>query len=158
MLSLIARLKADFPELVFTVGNTFYWSPEIKQVIYTDKPSYKPVDKWSLLHEASHALLSHYTYHSDFELLLMESEAWHKAEQLAKRYKLEIDSEHIQDCLDTYRDWLHRRSSCPTCGNQSLQSSPVLYGCFNCGTQWRVSEARFCRPYRLRVAAPRNSG
>jgi predicted RNA-binding Zn-ribbon protein involved in translation (DUF1610 family) len=62
-----------------------------------------------------------------------------------------LNPDHIQDCLDTYRDWLHRRSRCPTCGMHVLQDKSNSYKCFNCGTSWQVSGRRFARPYRLRT-------
>jgi hypothetical protein len=94
-------------------------------------------------------MLGHQTYRSDFELLLLEVAAWDKAKQLAASQGITMDEEHIQDCLDTYRDWLHERSTCPRCGTVSLQASPSEYNCHNCSASWQVSKSRFCRPYRL---------
>lgn len=105
-------------------------------------------DEWALLHEVSHALLGHQTYHTDVELLQLEVAAWARAEQLAADFDIHIEADHIQDCLDTYRDWLHGRSICPTCTTRSLQQSDHHYRCHNCHTSWRVSASRFCRPYR----------
>jgi len=145
---LVHKLKRDFPNLTFEPGTTFCWSPSLQHVLYipTAKP---PRGAWSLLHELSHALLGHLDYQSDFELLKMEVAAWHKAEELATHYDLNINEDHIQKCLNTYRDWLHQRSTCPTCGNKCLQADPKHYRCFNCGATWKVSASRFCRPYRL---------
>jgi hypothetical protein len=58
-----------------------------------------------------------------------------------------IDEEHIQNCLDTYRDWLHKRSTCPRCDSHGLQTSEQ-YKCYNCRAVWRVGNERFCRAYR----------
>jgi hypothetical protein len=103
---------------------------------------------WSLLHETGHGLLVHADYQSDLELLHMEVAAWEKAKELGQAFGVQIDPNHIEDCLDTYRDWLHRRSTCPTCGSVSLQHNSTEYHCHNCNAMWQVSSSRFCRPYR----------
>lgn len=148
MRQLLRRLAADFPALAFQPGEQFCWSPEDKQITYNAENDDETVAAWSLLHEVSHAVLGHSTYSSDFELLQLEVAAWEQASRLAATYSHTIDADHMQDCLDTYRDWLHRRSTCPTCGNRSLQETPRQYACFNCDTRWHVTASRFCRPYR----------
>ncbi len=153
MRKLIKQLGARYPQLRFVPGTSFYWSPQTQEVFYKDDAKLTEVALWSLLHEAGHALLEHQNYQSDLELVIMESEAWQKATELAAECAVTpIDPDHIQDCLDTYRDWLHRRSACPVCGTKSLQASSVLYSCFNCRSTWQVSAARFCRPYRKTAA------
>src|ERR1700722_15355229 len=145
--SLINQLKIDFPKLKFSAGTNFCWSPATQEIVYNPaKP--KPSGRWAVLHELGHALLDHTNYSYDFELVKLEVAAWHKAQELESQYRQKISPEHIQNCLDTYRDWLYRRSLCPACGNSSLQQSPTRYQCFNCHTVWKVTAARFCRPYR----------
>src|SRR6185437_9952408 len=124
----------------------FYWSPKDLKVFY--KLDIQPTYRWKLLHEVGHALLNHQTYQSDFELLQLEVAAWQQAEAVAQDFKIKINSDYIQDCLDTYRDWLHKRSTCPSCGTRSLQEAADRYRCFNCQTTWHVSPSRFCRTYR----------
>lgn len=146
---LLAELKTKYPKLKFSSSDSFYWSPETKEVFYNHKAKGK-VGKWSLLHEASHALLDHKYYDADFMLLRLEIEAWQKAKEVASSLAINIDENHIQDCLDTYRDWLYKRSICPKCSNKSLQQSDFKhYRCFNCHTSWRVTTSRFCRSYRM---------
>lgn len=146
--NLLSYLSGELPEATFRAGTSFYWSPE-KRVISYVRPQLDEQDGvWSLLHEAGHAQLGHKTYASDFELLSLEVEAWNTAKELGLELQIAIDEDHIQDCLDTYRDWLHRRSTCPTCGTVGLQHSPVEYRCHNCTTNWSVTASRFCRPYR----------
>lgn len=148
MRSLISRLRADYPDLRFTAGQQFCWSPETGEIFYKTAAT-GPTAVWSLLHETGHALLRHHNYQADFELLRLEVAAWDKARQLASNLSLAIDEEHIEDCLDTYRDWLHKRSICPTCAIKCLQQDDfVHYRCFNCHTTWQVSASRFCRAYR----------
>jgi hypothetical protein len=142
-MDILPKLQRDFPDIAFTEGSDFYWSPQQQTVFYASQG-----DAWSLLHELSHALLGHARYQSDFELLALEVAAWDKARVLAPDYGVTIDEDHIQDCLDTYRDWLHQRSTCPRCGTKSLQTDAQHYQCFNCQTIWKVTASRFCRPYR----------
>jgi len=148
MIDMITRLQAQYPNLHFSYGERFYWSPETDEIFYDPNASGESA-AWSLLHETGHALLRHQTYQADVELLRLELEAWERARELAKDVGINIDEDHIQDCLDTYRDWLYKRSICPSCGTKSLQQNDfVHYKCFNCHTAWRVSADRFCRPYR----------
>jgi|SRR5579884_2718475 len=148
MRELIERLKARFPQLKFTPGEQFSWSPETGEIFYKSSAQ-KKAAQWSLLHETGHALLGHSSYQADVELLRLEVAAWQKAQQVAAELGLSISEDHIQDCLDTYRDWLHKRSICPACGNKCLQQGDfVHYRCFNCHKVWRVSTSRFCRAYR----------
>ncbi len=147
--SLADKLAKDFKQFRFAPGKTAVWSPGDGSITYRNKSSTK--DDWTLLHELAHGLLGHNTYSTDFELLKMESQAWHQAKIIGKKYSVEIDEEHIQNCLDTYRDWLHRRSTCPTCGLRSPQISPSAYHCINCKTEWKVTADRFVRPYRLKT-------
>ncbi len=146
---ILNKLTNQFPDLSFVAGNRFSWSPKKQQVIYKeDSDINDPVTMWSLLHELGHALLTHNDFTTDFELLQLESAAWIKAQELATDFDQEIDNEHIEDCLDTYRDWLYQRSTCPTCTSTSLQTDRNTYNCFNCGTFWQVSNSRLCRAYR----------
>lgn len=148
MKQLLTRLTRDYPDLQFKPGTQFLWSPS-QQVIYysTDRTDESSI--WSLLHELGHATLGHTDFKNDFSLLQMEADAWEQAVVIAKQYDHYIDEDHIQDCLDTYRDWLHQRSTCPTCGATSLQTDAHTYQCFNCQQTWHVAQNRHCRPYRL---------
>jgi hypothetical protein len=139
----IANLTQDYPGYVFKVGAQEHWSPKTNTITYNpDRLCY------GVLHELAHALLGHSTYHTDFELLRMESDAWELAIKIAQKYQVDINEDHIQNCLDTYRDWLHRRSTCPSCSTHVLQSNSSDYHCYNCQTSWHVSNGRFVRPYR----------
>jgi hypothetical protein len=147
---LLAELAIRFPELSFIPGRQFYWSPETEEVVYAKDPDKSDQQKcWSLLHETGHGLLRHCAYHADFELIRLEVAAWEKARLLAREFQIEIDENHIQDCLDTYRDWLYKRSICPSCTTKCLQQQDFShYRCFNCHAVWRVTPSRFCRSYR----------
>jgi predicted RNA-binding Zn-ribbon protein involved in translation (DUF1610 family) len=144
------QIIKDYPQFKFEPGPQEHWSPKTNTITYSEVEPLAEL-QYGLLHELAHALLGHSSYNSDFELLKLETEAWDLAVKIGKKYKIKLDPDHIQDCLDTYRDWLHRRSKCPTCGMHVLQDSSSSYRCFNCGTSWQVSARRFSRPYRLRV-------
>lgn len=127
----------------------FYWSPK-EEIIYYDKSRLgEESGQWTLLHEMSHAKLNHQEYKSDLELLLYEVTAWEEAVKVGAELEIEVSDDYVQSCLDTYRDWLHARSKCPTCQLNGLQKSPRQYQCLNCLSRWQVSASRFCRPYRM---------
>jgi predicted RNA-binding Zn-ribbon protein involved in translation (DUF1610 family) len=146
----IGRIIKDYPKFNFVPGPQEHWSPKTNTITYSQSEPLTEL-RYGLLHELAHALLGHNAYSSDFELLKLESEAWELATKIGKKYNIRLNPDHIQDCLDTYRDWLHRRSRCPTCGMHVLQDKSNSYKCFNCGTSWQVSGRRFARPYRLRT-------
>lgn len=145
---LLETLVQNNPGLQFRQGEQFRWSPRTSTITFNVAELDTARGAWSLLHEVGHGVLHHRNYSNDFELVMLEVAAWQKAKEIATVMGLAIDEDHIQDCLDTYRDWLHRRSTCPTCTSTSLQDSPTSYHCHNCQTQWHVTTARFCRPYR----------
>jgi hypothetical protein len=147
---LVNKLAKDFPWIIFVKGDVAHWSSSSKTVIYEASGNNR--SSWSLLHEVGHAIACHESYSTDVSLLQKETEAWAKAIEIAPKYNITIDDNHVQDCLDTYRDWLHKRSTCPHCDGHGLQQSKTLYRCFNCQSTWKVSSARFCRPYRLKKA------
>lgn len=155
---LLHRIAADHPQLRFAAGDSFCWSPATNQVQYERNAS-GVTAVFSLLHEVGHALLQHEHYKLDFELLELEVAAWERARELAGKYKIQLDEDHVQDCLDTYRDWLYRRSICPSCTTRALQlDDSAEYQCHNCRTTWRVATSRFCRPYRHNTGrAPANT-
>jgi hypothetical protein len=146
----ISKLRQDYPDVVFIASDKASWSAVSRQVTYVSLEH--PTNKLATIHELGHAQLDHREYESDVDLLQKEVAAWKYASTIAQRYGLSIDDEHIQSCLDSYRDWLHRRSTCPLCEAHGLQRSRSLYGCFNCQTTWTVSRQRLCRPYRLKKA------
>ncbi len=121
MVELVKQLAAAHPHLTFIPATSFYWCPETAEVYYDTNRAAEISASWSLLHETSHALLEHVSYAADVELLHLEVAAWNHAVQASRAYGITIDDEYVQDCLDTYRDWLYRRSVCPGCGSQCLQ-------------------------------------
>lgn len=147
---LLKRIRSDYPDISFVKSSRFAWHAGSRNVSYAETPSDDIRGTWALLHELGHALLEHTDYASDIELLQIEVAAWEKAHQLAKHYDIAIDEDYVQDALDSYRDWLHLRSTCPTCFERSLQKDAHTYQCHNCGAEWHVTRSRLCRPYRRR--------
>ncbi len=85
-----------------------------------------------LLHEVGHAVLKHRDFRTDVERLKMERAAWEKARALAERYGVEYDEEFVEAEMDTYRDWLYKRSKCPQCGATRYQNTRGEYHCPLC--------------------------
>jgi len=151
---ILVRLKQDYPSLTFAEGRAFYWSPANQHVMYKSNAKGQ-IAVFSLLHEVGHAILGHTQYRLDFELIQLEAAAWEQAKTIAPRYGVTIDEDHLQDCLDSYRDWLYRRSICPECSTKALQQDDQpRYRCHNCHAVWDVTPSRFCRPYRRQQATP----
>lgn len=123
--SLIPRLKTDYPQFLFKKASHFLWSPGEQAIYYTAEAKGCSF----LLHELSHGLLRHMAYNYDVELIAMERAAWDKASKLAELYNVIIDDTVIQSTLDTYRDWLHSRSTCPNCQAIGLQVKKRVYSC-----------------------------
>ena len=146
LISLLPKLKEDYPSFQFTEGEHFLWSPENQTVFFTPDG-----DPTLLLHELGHALLKHADYERDVQLLTMERAAWEKAFELGELYGVTVPVDTAEDHLDTYRDWLHARSTCPTCTATGFQSASTQYTCPACSQVWAVNEARLCQLRRVRT-------
>lgn len=141
----IKQVSADYPSIEFREGDNFVWSPNFNAITYDKDQLTNESGFWALIHELAHFELGHKSYKSDFQLLQMEAAAWSRAKTIAARYNLEIEEDHIQDCLDTYRDWLHSRAKCPKCSVVTTQKKDLSYNCFNCNTTWKVPKSPLCR-------------
>lgn len=149
--SLLNRLRRDFPGFRFEKSTGFWWSAA-GQTIHID-PLADNCDVFTL-HELSHAILGHRGYEYDIDLVKLERDAWEYARNiLGPEYDIALDEQIIQDNLDTYREWLHARSTCPDCEATGLQTKQQTYRCLACGHLWRVNEARLCalRRYSLQT-------
>lgn len=85
-----------------------------------------------LLHEVGHALCKHFDYATDLERIKIERSAWDKAQQLCDIYNIAYDEDFVEGELDTYRDWLQRKSVCPECGLVRYQDKRGVYHCPRC--------------------------
>ena len=145
---LIAELRASFPSLTYRTSNRFMWSSSAQVIYYSDHFKDIQVARQQLLHETAHALLQHNAYTYDIELVRIEATAWERAKILGEEFSIDIDEDHVQNCLDTYRNWLYKRSACPSCLQAGLQIDPSTYQCLNCSQTWKIGPERLCRPYR----------
>lgn len=144
--SLLKKLRQDYPDILFSEGEQFMWSPDSKTVFYVKNGSQE-----LLIHEVSHGILRHKGYEKDVQLVAMERLAWDKAVDLADKYGVNVKVDTIEDHLDTYRDWLHARSVCPNCTATGYQSGKSTYSCPACLQDWTVNEARVCQLKRTKV-------
>ena len=145
--NLLSELRKNFPTILFETGDDFRWSPSTQTVFYKQDST----EVATLLHETAHAILNHTSYQHDIDLIHLEREAWNKTAELGKQFDVHIDDESVETALDTYRDWLHARSLCPTCRQNGVQASESTYTCVICGQQWSVNDARSCGLKRRKI-------
>ena len=129
--NLLARLRADYPNLKFLAGERFLFHPPTT-IQYVDADDYL-----LLLHELGHYLIGQNDYNQDVELLQIESAAWAKAKELCAKYHLTFDENYAESCLDSYRDLLHHNSLCPNCGLNGYEDEHQTYHCPLCGASWQ---------------------
>lgn len=140
--SVYERIIAAFPHLTFVASDEFRWAP-LEKTIFFDE--HDPHGTERLLHEVAHAELGHSKYERDIELIALERDAWQYAKStLAPQFDFVISSHVIEDDLDTYRDWLHARSTCPACHATGIQTNAKEYTCVACRTVWTVNQAISC--------------
>ena len=139
-ISLIKSLRTDYPQFIYMKASSFQWSHNEHTIYYTCEND----DCTLLFHELSHALLNHAEYNRDIELIAIERDAWDKSKEIAANYGVIIDDDYVQSNLDTYRDWLHARSTCPKCSATGLQTDKHSYKCLACSNQWRTNDAKVC--------------
>lgn len=150
--SLLARLRADYPQFTFQSACVAHWSPAEQTVYFC---STRGRGATTLLHELGHALMNHRDYHQDIQLLQCEREAWQAACTIAPHYDIEITEAMVNDALTTYRTWLHNRSRCPRCRTGAPQESATLaYRCPLCDLSWQANDARQCGLRRYRLPSP----
>lgn len=158
---LLVSLQSDYPELKFRPGYKFkfrpprtiyYELPLTQNQAQADqnysnkvqaqdnkalKAQYYNDNEYNnyclqLLHEAGHALLKHRDFATDLDRVKMECAAWQKAQELCNIYNIEYDEDFAEAELDSYRDWLHQRSTCKTCGLTCYQTPDGKYHCPMC--------------------------
>jgi hypothetical protein len=146
---LLHSLITEFPEVNFQPGQYFKWSADKKVLFYNLSLQNASA---LMLHELSHVLLGHNDYELDIELVNKESVAWKYAQkELASRYGVTITDDDIEDAMDSYREWLHKRSLCPDCETSSFQTKTGTYKCLACRCQWRANDARESRLRRYKL-------
>jgi hypothetical protein len=150
--ALLQKITHAFPDISFIASQTFMWSAKKHTIFFDPKRINNSRGIMGLLHEIGHASLKHQNFDLDIDLLNMEVDAWQKAKQLGNHFGIEISPKHIDNCLESYRLWIYKRSKCPDCLNTGLQIASSSYNCFMCGRLWAV--AKTCttlRPRRMCV-------
>jgi hypothetical protein len=148
-LSLLTSVRKDFTDITFVAGEHFEWQPTDRTITYDPED---PFFDAHLLHELAHAILKHKDYDRDIDLIAMERDAWQHARlELSSRYDVDITGDILHHDMDSYRDWLHDRSTCPHCGSSGIQIKKHEYKCVTCLKTWRVNEARTCQLRRYRL-------
>lgn len=127
----IAKLKKDFPDFRFISGRRFSFRPPKTIVIGPDEG-----DKTLMLlfHELGHALSGRYAYQTSVERLKIETIAWQTGKKAYQKYS-ELppwDDDFVEETLDTYRDWLHQKSKCPSCKLTMVQTEAGKWVCPFC--------------------------
>ena len=133
MQNLIKKIASDYPELEISEGKRFQFSPP-NRLYYSSDGGERP--DLLLLHELGHFLIGESDYSTDIELLEIEAKAWAKARELCSHYHLKYDEDFAEDCLDSYRDYLHYSSLCKNCQLAGYQDNSSTYHCALCGATW----------------------
>lgn len=137
---LIDKITDDYPEICVEIGEKCAWNPDSQTITYSPDD-----DTSTILHELGHALSGHSVYSLSIELLAMEREAWSRAREVAVSYDITLDENVVEQHLDTYRDWLHSRSLCPSCASTGIEANHNSFECPNCDNRWQVNDARQCQ-------------
>ena len=132
----LAQVSSDYPQFNFRPSTRFRFRPPA--TIYYDS-SVASHFNLLLLHELSHALLGHFSFASLAERLQCERDAWQKTAQLCQEYRLPYDSAYAEANLDTYRDWLHQKTRCKTCGSTCLELDQHQLFCPFCQKTIKIS-------------------
>ena len=126
--SLLSKLQNDYPHLIFKASTKFTFRPPRTILFNPADPNFTQL----ILHELGHATLKHFTFSTDLERLKMERAAWEQARSLSKIYHISLDDDLVESELDTYRNWLHQKSTCKKCGLTRYQTRDGRYHCPHC--------------------------
>lgn len=134
---LVAQLKKDYPDFIFKSGSRFAFRPPKTIIIGPYEGKNTPL---LLFHELGHALSKKYSYNLSVERLKIESLAWQagKTAYLACQKSGNYpnlppwNETFVEDNLDTYRNWLHQKSTCKSCGLTMYQSKDKTWSCPYC--------------------------
>lgn len=133
------EIIAQYKQYQFLPAGFFSYDAAEEVINYDPIRLQRAQGKISLLHEISHCELGHFNYQYDIELLMMEIDAWYYTKKLANKHNIALDEKYVQDCINSYEDWLTKRATCPMCDNFCFEKSKNLYSCFICDTHWKVS-------------------
>ncbi len=151
------QLQLRYRQVTFVPGDSFRWAAAERTLYFDPRALQTEEGSYDLLHELGHALLGHASYTYDVTLVQMEAEAWQQASLLAEESGMQLSEPYAQASLETYRDWLAKRSTCPTCASTGIQKNKRTYQCINCRCAWRVNDAKFCALRRTTAYAARSN-
>jgi hypothetical protein len=147
-MQLINLLKNDFQDIKFKESGDFCWDPNSRTVFYNSAKTC-PHSALLLLHELAHAVLGHQNHSLDVELIRLEADAWnHVKTILSPKYSVDFDENLVNNHMDSYRNWLFRRSVCPECSCHGWQLDNNRYRCPQCLSVWLVNSDKFKNTYR----------
>lgn len=152
-MKLLVELRTSYPDLLFVEGRHFSWSPKDRKITYVSHEADDAAFAHGILHELAHSLLDHASFRHDIELVTMERDAWTMARKLLLEHGIKPDTDHVDQCLNSYRDWLYARSQCPRCGLVGIQTARHNYDCVHCLISWKVPASRLCA-VRRKILAP----
>ncbi|MBR2695430.1 hypothetical protein IKE86_00760 [Candidatus Saccharibacteria bacterium] len=127
-LAFLDNLKSAYPNFSFKPGRKFLFRPP-KSIFYLES---NENFRLLLLHELAHALLGHFTFNRSLERLTIERDAWAKTRELCETHGVTFDESLAETELDTYRDWVHQKTLCKTCGATCLEISSESLFCPFC--------------------------
>lgn len=134
-LAFLDTIKTAYPEFTFRPGRKFLFRPK-KTICYLEADDNF---RLLLLHELAHALLGHFSYDKSLERLQIERDAWEKTRELCEKHSVPFDESIAETELDTYRDWVHQKTLCKTCGLTCLEVSPESLYCPFCQKTYKKS-------------------
>jgi len=129
-------------------GKRFAYNSATKVITYSSKELTSPKGILAILHEIAHAKLNHESYKYDLEVLKMEEDAWKLARKEAYFRGVDVDEKHIDECLESYREWTSKRATCPKCKTFGLQLNSTHFECINCKANWKVNRRKDKRVMR----------
>ena len=124
----LIKIKSNYPEFSFRKGKRFSFRPPKTIIVGPNEKN----DELLLLHELGHAVSGHKTFGNGAQRLKMEREAWEKARELASSYNVEFDDSLAEAELDTYRDWLDKKTRCKKCSLTCYQTPDGINHCPRC--------------------------
>ncbi len=117
----------DYPDVRIVTGRKFAFRPPRTIMVGEEEPS-----ELLMMHELGHYLCGHVDFAIDADRLRKEREAWEKAREVCDSYGVEYVEEVVERELDTYRNWLDKKSRCPKCGLTRFQTPDRIYHCPKC--------------------------
>ena len=139
----LADLKSLYPNFRFQPGPRFLFRPP-NTIFYEPSNPNNANNSFQdfalqLLHELGHAVSGHRNFQLSIDRIKIETEAWHAAQtilenhhNLQTKYHLFFNQDFAEAHLDTYRRWLHQKTTCKKCGLTMFQDKNQTWYCPHC--------------------------